>query len=53
MEDEDLLDGCEGLLACTEHDDDETAALRPLFPQGEADAHLADVWRELLPVSGG
>jgi hypothetical protein len=33
-------------------DDEETAALRPLFPGGMADAHLAAHWDELFPKKG-
>lgn len=47
-EDEDLLDGCGGLLDSQQTDDDETAGLRPLFPDGAADAHLAQAWRALF-----
>lgn len=47
-EDEDLLDGCGGLLDTRDFDDDETAAWRPLFPSGAEDAHLADAWQALF-----
>ena len=50
-EDEDLLDGCGCILDSEEFDDDETAALRPLFPNGQDDAHLAEAWRTL--TAGG
>lgn len=50
-ESEDLLDGCGGLLDTEDFDDEETAALRPLFPNGEGDAHLAEAWRTL--TAGG
>ena len=44
--DDDLLDGCE-VDFTADPDDDETAALRPLFPDGVADEGKADAWREL------
>lgn len=43
--DEDLLDGCE-LDFTVDPDDDETAALRPLFPDGDPSAEKE--WRELF-----
>jgi hypothetical protein len=47
MPDDDFLDGCD--LDFTEDaDDDETAELRPLFPAGQAVAHLEAQWRELF-----
>lgn len=46
--DYDELDGCEIDFAA-EADDDETAALRPLFPDG--DPSTADQWRELFGAS--
>lgn len=49
---DDLLDGCEGVLGTEEYDDEETAALRPLFPRGDEDAHLADAWLALAARKG-
>lgn len=46
LEEDDLLDGCD-LDFTVDPDDDETAALRPLFPDG-TDAHgTAAEWRQL------
>jgi hypothetical protein len=53
MQDEDLLDGCGEILDSREYDDDETAALRPLFPEGQADAQLAEFWRALASAGEG
>lgn len=45
--DDDFLDGCD--LDFTEDpDDEETQALRPLFPKGTDDAHLEPEWRALF-----
>lgn len=44
--DDDLLDGCD--LDFTEApDDDDTAEMRPLFPDGVADEARAAEWRAL------
>ena len=45
----DELDGCE-LDFAEDPDDDETAALRALFPDG--DPSTADAWRELFAPAG-
>lgn len=45
-EDDDFLDGCE-LDFEEAAENEETASLRPLFPKGEDDAHLAEAYREL------
>lgn len=42
----DDLDGCVIDFAA-DPDDDETASLRPLFPDGVADPAKAAAWREL------
>ena len=45
-DDDDFIDGCE--VDFTEDpDDDETASLRPLFPDGLADEAKADEWKAL------
>ena len=44
--DDDFLDGCE-LDFGQDPDDDETASLRPLFPDGVADKAKAAEWRAL------
>jgi hypothetical protein len=44
--DDDFLDGCD-LDFTIDADDDETASLRPLFPNGVADEAKAAAWREL------
>jgi len=44
-EDDDTLDGCE-LDFNEDADDDETAELRPLFPDGDPSAEAE--WRELF-----
>lgn len=50
IEDDDLLDGC-ALDFSEDPDDDETAELRPLFPQGLDTPNLdqkAQEWQQLL-----
>lgn len=44
--DDDFLDGC-SLDFNEDPDDDETASLRPLFPDGTADPERAAFWRDL------
>lgn len=45
-DDDDFIDGCE-VDFTVDPDDDETAELRPLFPDGTADDGKADEWRAL------
>lgn len=48
--DDDFLDGCEEVLVNEDYDDDDTVALRPLFPTGDPEWPVkADEWRSLFP----
>lgn len=51
-EDDDQLDGCE-LDFAADAVDDNTAALLPLFPTGEADEARAAEWRALFEGQAG
>lgn len=51
-DDDDFLDGCD-LDFTIDPDDDETAALRPLFPDGVADEAKAEEWRQLATAEEG
>lgn len=51
VDDDDFVDGC-GIDFAENPDDDETAELRPLFPDGVEDAAKAAAWRELAGGDG-
>lgn len=44
----DDLDGCQAVQDSPDVDDDDTAELRALFPDGVADDTKADEWRQLF-----
>lgn len=50
LQDDDVLDGCEVDFAAAP-DNDETAELRALFPDGVDDQHKAAEWTSLAAVA--
>lgn len=45
-------DGCMDTDMSIDTDDDETAGLRPLFPEGDQSPTTEEQWRELFPDGG-